>query len=421
MIRYSRSAFWPYVALVACINALPAMAQQREPPKPKSEPMAFELVTNDPDLPESQQTRWIAAKGSIIPDTAKTFEAFARGTPLGGLTIYFDSPGGSVTGGIDLGEALRRANARVAIGRSTPVGTQAVRPPGGPNVLSRHQLAPNSGQCNSSCGYAFLGGRTRTISSNAFFGVHMFWPSDRTDQLYQQKYGAADIERAQRIAGRLAAYIQRMGVDVRMLELAGTTPHRAPIRQLTRQEIISLKIATIEFDVPQVPREGNWGLAVSENSARLLTGGSWSSPGRPDVRYQLEFGCSGYPGFHNVRFEQAISKQLDEGKAIAMQRVLIASGTKDAVIAFSGKDIRATPPAFNRLTSSRPGGWVAKSGRVIAEVIENAAQHPDQGLKVLIDEGDGIKSEIALKIGNLPSQIKAWTATCDKIAQPKDD
>jgi len=402
-------------AAVLLAALLPAFALAQAPPPAESspkKPMTFRLVTSDPDAPPENQTRWIAASGALMPETGQAFEAFARANAIDGLTIWFDSAGGSILGGIRLGDALRKANARVAIGRSTPVGEQkdsGERPP-------RHQLLPGRGICYSSCAYAFLGGRTRLIHPGAGYGVHMFWPGDQLDGILSRSYRYADIERAQRISANLAAYIQRVGGDLQLLQIASATPPRGAIRRLTPREIVTLKVAALAIAEPQLAGAGNWGVALEQKQARLVTSAEARTPDGIEFAYALEAGCSGTPGFHDIRFEMAPKKPLKGDQPLAFRRIILASASHDGVLAFSGKDIVATPPAFPRRTSDHPNLWIGAAGSV-QDAILNEAARPADALRLRIEDGAARRFEVAIPAGNLPRVYENWTSACARIAR----
>ena len=415
----------PLLVLFALATA--AGAQSRRPAaKPADakpvDGMTFQLVTNNPDAPPERQMRWVTAKGNIVAATPKAFEAFQKTADLSSIPIYFDSTGGSILGALQLGEMLRKANARVSVGRSTPVDPgdakgSATTPDTA--TLPRHQLLPNLGQCHSSCTYAFLGGGNRTIPIGAQFGVHMFWPGDKMDAIYDRKYGYEEIERAQRVSAQIGAYIQRMGADVRMLDLASRTPPKGLIRRLTPREIMDLKIASVETGAPLFSVPPGWGVAMMSDNASLSTGGVATRPGQPPVRYVLELTCSDTRGFHDIRFEQSLLSPPSDGRLLAMRRVLLASGTTDAVIATSGKDIRAIPAQFPRLTTMQPGSWLGKVGTVTADVAAHAAAHPADGLKLVIDDGEGGTTTLPVPLANFATQYRLWSGTCEKIREKK--
>jgi hypothetical protein len=436
MSAWRYALFLSVLSSAACLDAAAQAPRQPAPSAPESQPrqapaaqrpaprqieaMTFELASNNPSLPLERQIRWVAARGQITRETPAAFDAFLAKNDIKGLTIYFDSSGGSIQGGLALGEKLRKIEAKVSIGRSTPVDApDAQGAAAGAAQPRRHQLAPNQGICNSSCTYAFLGGATRSVPSHALFGVHMFWPSEKTEGLYQQTYGPGDIENAQRTAARIAAYIQRMGVDLRMFEIASSVPHRSAVRGLTNKEIVDLRIASIDNASLTPAAPGLWGLTITRTGASLVTSGAIADEAREGVVFQLEFTCSDTPGFHNARFEISLTKALPRNTQFAMRRVLMASGSKDAVLAVSGKDIRPMPATFNRFVARGAGGWISKGGTVVSEVLENAARTPSDGLRMIIDEGDGVTTIVPIVLGNFGERHKSWAAACDGVREAR--
>jgi hypothetical protein len=64
---------------------------------------------------------WIAARGEITADTAARFEAYIRTTRGGRCgSVRIHSPGGSLVGGIRLGEMFRKHGCSVIAGDSAP-------------------------------------------------------------------------------------------------------------------------------------------------------------------------------------------------------------------------------------------------------------------------------------------------------------
>ena len=407
MLRKSLSALGVTLALVGS----PARAQQTETIEPPSKrQMTFRLVSDNSELPEAQQKRWVAASGSIFPETAGAFEWFLKGNDIAGLTIYFDSPGGSIVGGMRLGDALRKAGARVSIGRTVALGPK-------PASATRHQLLPTRGICYSSCAYAFLGGQTRLIPQGAGYGVHMFWPGDQMEGLLSRSYGYADIERAQRISANLAAYIQRVGGDLRLLQLAAATPPKGSMRRLSPREILALRIGTLELGRPVVGDPGHWGVALEQKRARLVTGGEWKTPQGLDLSYAFEAACDATPRFHAVRFEMAPKEQLQIDKPLALRRILLASGKEDAVLAQSGKDPLAAPARFPRRMSTRPGEWIGAAGDIPADLLDGAGSRNGTPIALRIEDGDAPTLELPLPHGNLGQVYKDFSAACARIAR----
>jgi hypothetical protein len=69
---------------------------------------------------------WIAAEGEIADDAEHDLEAFVKSfghtENQGGWCVRFNSPGGSLAGGIRLGEAIRKLKLDTEIGRPEPDG-----------------------------------------------------------------------------------------------------------------------------------------------------------------------------------------------------------------------------------------------------------------------------------------------------------
>lgn len=407
------SAIASALALVVCLP-VSAPAQQRAPAQPDpaaKKPMSFRIVTNDPDAPVETQRRWVTATGALTPDTPQVFEWFLKGNDITGLTIYFDSAGGSIVGGIRLGDALRKANARVAIGRSTPVGPE---PKKGEDRLPRHQLLPGRGICYSSCAYTFLGGKQRLIAPNASYGVHMFWPGDQMEGILSRKYAYSEIERAQRISANLAVYMQRVGADATLLQLAAATPPKGSIRRLSPREILQYRVAALDVSEPAFAGDGRWALALDQKEARISGDGQTRTPQGIDIQYTLEITCSSAPGFMNTRFEMAPRGNTEPDKPLVFSRALLTAGDKSGVLALSSKDIFARPAFFPRRTSRSPTNWIGALGVIPADVLAQAAGREASPLVVRLEDG-AQHFEAPFAAGNLRETYEDWTKACARI------
>lgn len=151
----------------------------------------------------------VLAQGVIERDSAAKFAKFlsdkaAHENELQpGQVISFDSPGGSVAGAVDLGRLIRRLKFDTNLAPEysrVPVSGQG----GGPEAFV-HDVV-----CASACTLAFLGGVKRSVADGAKFGVHQFAGQGRNigDSATQLTMVA------------LAGYVEDMGVDRRMLDLA---------------------------------------------------------------------------------------------------------------------------------------------------------------------------------------------------------
>jgi hypothetical protein len=176
--------------------------------------MSFRLA--DPLTADGGTPGWIVADGDVTVDTAKIFRNFiaTKGTLDSRQTVLLNSPGGSLFGGIALGEAIRDMGLGTRIGRSIPD--------------QRHRSFENevAGECLSACAFAFLGGKWRTAADRTL-GVHQHYTSEMLSERSAKRFTSGDISAQQVIAGVLADYVVRMGVDARLLTKAAMTEPRS--------------------------------------------------------------------------------------------------------------------------------------------------------------------------------------------------
>jgi hypothetical protein len=83
-----------------------------------AEPMHFEAIRNGGNCAGCAYTQ---ASGEITLDTAKNFEAFVRSQEFGTGPIRLNSLGGSLGGGILLGELFRSMGVPTEVGSSAPI------------------------------------------------------------------------------------------------------------------------------------------------------------------------------------------------------------------------------------------------------------------------------------------------------------
>jgi hypothetical protein len=123
-------------------------------------------------------------------------------------TIVFDSPGGSVSGGIELGRFIRKRGFDTVLEKDVEEEYRVGGFNGGTDL---HKIATNT-ICASACSLAFLGGRARAITPGARLGVHQFYAAE----------GNIGDGATQVTMTRLALYVEEMGVDRRLLDFASS-------------------------------------------------------------------------------------------------------------------------------------------------------------------------------------------------------
>lgn len=133
----------------------------------------------------------IYAEGQIQPNTPDLFVAFVRQNRAKlppSPTVSLDSPGGNMFAGMKLGQAIRRLAFDTEI-----LGGQI---------------------CASACSLAFLGGAERAFDDNGKFGVHQF----------STAAGNVGDSLTQATVVAVATYIESMGVDRKLLDVASLVP-----------------------------------------------------------------------------------------------------------------------------------------------------------------------------------------------------
>ena len=213
MIGISLVRIATLTAIVASLLATPVKADIF------TEPMGFAVAENS-----EQGVKWIVAFGAITPDTPLAFEVFARTIKTKGMWIVFNSGGGNIVPALILGELIRKH------GFNTDVAMTLLRGQG------KDSLMP--GYCLSACGYAFLGGVQRNVHDGSLIGYHQFYldPKDKTDP-------KTEAQAAEAVTWEIAQYLERMGIDGKLLTLASATPP-SDYYEPDSDELIELHIVT---------------------------------------------------------------------------------------------------------------------------------------------------------------------------------
>jgi len=137
---------------------------------------------------------WIIyGDGEIDFDAGKRLQELVKQNNIPNSSmLYLNSPGGSLSGGMALGRAIRSAGLFTYIGRAASEKTIG-------NWTYR-ETAP--GECYSAATLAFLGGQFRWIDEKSVYGVHRF---------YADKDPGSDA--AQVASSAIVEYVREMGVD----------------------------------------------------------------------------------------------------------------------------------------------------------------------------------------------------------------
>lgn len=139
------------------------------------------------------------------------------------------SHGGSLIGGIKLGELIRKRQFSTTVGRT-------VR--GDPDNKYYHVKA--DGVCVSACAIAFIGGVERSADEKVL-GIHQFYQEASLTNPSEKVFNALDMSNQQVISAILIDYAFRMGVDPRFIAMASATPPNS-MYYLTKEELELLKV-----------------------------------------------------------------------------------------------------------------------------------------------------------------------------------
>ncbi|MFM0259806.1 COG3904 family protein [Paraburkholderia sediminicola] len=160
-------------------------------------------------------TTRIYAEGEITESSAQELDSFVRANHIDSGEVLFNSPGGSLLGGIRLGTLIRKLNFDTGIG-----------------TYSRGSMVTR-GICASACAYAFAGGRGRYYSGGSTkLGVHQFYAEDKD----------INNQTSQAMSGLIVAYLQKMGVDA-LAFTASASVGPNDILWLTKEEANELHFA----------------------------------------------------------------------------------------------------------------------------------------------------------------------------------
>lgn len=205
-------------------------------------PMRF---SGFPVCPGSGCFSMILAEGIIQLDTVIKFKEFLKNSEdeLGKPSVCFNSLGGNLEGGIALGREIRKQGLDTCV-----LNYYTETEPDGDVIIH----AENS-VCLSACVFAFLGGVSREIEPNAKIGVHQI-----SGQESGQEGNIGDSETQFAIA-EVSAYLDEIGVDRRLLDIASMIPPKEKIPSISLDSSKKLKldnIGTLE--------EGQWLLEANE-------------------------------------------------------------------------------------------------------------------------------------------------------------
>lgn len=262
---------------------------------------------------------WIVADGEIEKDTPNKFLEFLKEKnidPGESLRVSFNSIGGHLIAGLELGKLIREYKFNTSIFKTSTYLNDA-----GEKTSSKQE---DPGICFSSCAYAFLGGIERRISNKSKYGIHQFYTADSLKNPVEKKFSSLDISRNQVISGALASYISEMGVDTKLLGVASVITPWEDIYLLPEEIIIKYNIDNTKPTPPkwkiQALGEGMFAYTFqkqysSEAGTKKLSVYCFSE--KPEITLRFD----GYYEEKNIRkyYNGDIESRLKNSKAIEIE------------------------------------------------------------------------------------------------------
>jgi hypothetical protein len=210
------SGFLGAAAVAGATSPEPAKAS---PPATSAEAVAeivFYLARGEADACGRGCNEWIAAEGKIDAGAASRLRRLLAKLGRRRPSIYFHSPGGSVSGGLELGRLIRDQKLTVSVGHTIPSGCDRDKPlEKSCEALKRSgqeleaELDQVRAQCNSSCVYTLAGGTVRFVPPWVKLGIHDvgFDPDKKPPP------GELSEEGRKVTHARIQEYLRDMGID----------------------------------------------------------------------------------------------------------------------------------------------------------------------------------------------------------------
>lgn len=220
--------------------------------------MTFELRSNGGNYGGAE---WIAAEGEIATDTdidlEKFLKSFGHTANPGGWSVRLNSPGGSLEGGVRLGEMIRKLKLDTEVGATEPD--------------EYGHWKRTKGQCASAASFAFLGGLERDVEDGQL-GVHQFYYEIALKTPSEKLFSALDVSEHQLITAALIDYTARMGVDPRFVSAAASTnPKKMDFLDRRRLDDLNVRWHPKEFHPWLIEPEAEGVVAITRTRDEELT------------------------------------------------------------------------------------------------------------------------------------------------------
>ncbi len=404
---------------------VPGTPNPSAPPAPAvdDDSMRFELVHEGPAERCGNRCRtWVSAAGTITNDTPKAFETFMQGRDLRGTVVVLHSPGGSVGGGLELGNLIRRAGMNTTVGKTTLLSATTGEP--------RGTLSANA-NCASMCTFVLLGGVRRAVPADAKVLVHQIWPSAKRDDPTAQSYSAENIVGVQRSLGVMAKYTVEMGGDIELFEMSMRIPPWERMKQLTADELRRVKLHNVEnvFDAPVAslaPAPAPSVAKVPPTVSNLSPLPAFSSPApsngwtlieKPGLRglarrhpitvegeqignFEIMFACSPTPENYSVRYSETRRASVSE----RLKSIVLSAGPTQIPMAIESSAEGARANGLETLAS----------GTITAKLLAAYGEVRGRAIQVATESTGATLTAIRLANTGLAPSLPQLAAACGR-------
>jgi hypothetical protein len=209
----------------------------------------FYLARGEADACGPGCNEWIAAEGKIDAGAASRLRRLLAKLGRPRPPIYLHSPGGSISGGLELGRLIRDQKLEVSVAHTSalrcdrdksPEKTCEAQKRSGQALES--EFDPSLAMCNSACVYVLAGGAVRRVPPWVKLGIH-----DVGFDPEQTPPRGALLGQAKTMAHeRIQDYLHEMGIDNALLRAASAVPFESK-RFLERDEVARFGIDRREF------------------------------------------------------------------------------------------------------------------------------------------------------------------------------